>query len=275
MSKEQQLEEAIKTIHKQYGKGSLRVMSDHSVAEPVQVISTRNKVIDDLTGIGGIPRGRVTEIYGPESGGKTTLCLQIVAEAQAHGELAAYIDAEHAMDVEYAHKLGVDVDKLLISQPDCGEEALEITLMLIKSGGVSVVIVDSVAALVPRAELEGEMGDAQMGLQARLMSQAMRKLTHAVKTTNTVLIFINQVRDKIGVMFGSPETTTGGRALKFYSSIRLDIRRISQIKKGENIIGHNAKVKIVKNKLSAPYREETIPLVYGQGLVNPIQKEGK
>ena len=275
MSKEQQLEEAIKTIHKQYGKGSLRVMSDHSAAEPVQVISTRNKVIDDLTGIGGIPRGRVTEIYGPESGGKTTLCLQIVAEAQSHGELAAYIDAEHAMDVEYAHKLGVDVDKLLISQPDCGEEALEITLMLIKSGGVSVVIVDSVAALVPRAELEGEMGDAQMGLQARLMSQAMRKLTHAVKTTNTVLIFINQVRDKIGVMFGSPETTTGGRALKFYSSIRLDIRRISQIKKGENIIGHNAKVKIVKNKLSAPYREETIPLVYGQGLVNPIQKEGK
>ena len=269
------LNETITQIHKQFGKGSLRVMSDHSAAEPVQVISTRNKVIDGLTGIGGVPRGRIVEIFGPESGGKTTLCLQIIAEAQANGELVAYIDAENAMDMEYARKLGVDVDKMYISQPVCGEDALEIVLMLVKSGAVSVIVVDSVAALVPRNELDGEMGDAQMGLQARMMSQAMRKLTHAVKTSGTVLIFINQIRDKIGVMFGSPETTSGGRALKFFSSLRIDIRRISQIKKGDVIIGHNAKIRVIKNKLSAPYRDSEVPLIYGQGLVNPTPKEGK
>ena len=269
------LNETMTQIHKQFGKGSLRVMSDHSAAEPVSVISTRNNVIDGLTGIGGMPRGRIVEIYGPESGGKTTLCLQLVAEAQANGELAAYIDMENALDMEYVRKLGVDADKMLISQPDAGEDALEIVLLLLKSGGVSIIVVDSVAALVPRAELEGDMGDAQMGLMARMMSQAMRKLNGAVKHSGTCLVFINQIREKIGVMFGSPETTSGGRALKFFASVRLDIRRISQIKKGDIIIGHNAKVKIVKNKLSAPYRDAEVPLIYGQGLINPIPKEGK
>lgn len=267
------LENTLAEIHKQFGKGSVRIMSDHSAAEPVQVISTRCKAIDTISGIGGIPRGRVTEIYGPEAGGKTTLCLQIMAETQAQGGLAAYIDAEHALNIDYARAVGVDVDKMLISQPDTGEDALQIVEMLIKSGGVSTVVVDSVAALVPRAELEGDMGDAQMGLQARLMSQAMRKLVSAVKSTNTALVFINQLRDKIGVMFGSPETTTGGKALKFYASMRIDIRRIQQIKKSDTVIGHIAKVKIVKNKLSAPYRDTEVQLIYGEGLKDEIKKE--
>ena len=269
---EQMLAEAITTIHKQFGKGSLRVMSDHSAAEPVEVISTRNKDIDNITGIGGMPRGRVIEVYGPEAGGKTTLCLQLVAEAQSKGGLAAYIDAEHSLDINYARALGVDVDKMLISQPDCGEDALEIALTLARSGGVMIIVIDSVAALVPRSELEGEMGDAQMGVQGRLMSQAMRKMIGAVKNTDTLMVFINQIRDKIGVMFGNPETTTGGKALKFYSSMRVDIRRISQIKKSEAIIGQNVKVKIIKNKLSAPYRDVEVELHYGKGFIERAVK---
>lgn len=266
------LAQTLKDINKQYGAGTIVQLSDHKASIPVNVISTGNKIIDDLTGINGVPRGRVVEVYGPEAGGKTTLCLQIIAEAQKMGGVAAIIDAEHALNIDYAQQVGVDTDKLLMTQPDNGEEALEIARMLIESGGVTVVVIDSVAALVPRAELEGEMGDAQMGLQARLMSQAMRKITHAVKTTDTCLIFINQTRDKIGVMFGSPETTTGGKALKFYASLRIDIRRISQIKKADVIIGQNVKVKIVKNKFAAPYRDAELPLVYGRGLINP---EGK
>lgn len=240
-------------------------MSDHSAAEPVEVISTRSKDIDEITGIGGIPRGRVVEVFGPEAGGKTTLCLQLVAEAQSKGGLAAYIDAEHSLDINYARALGVDVDKLLISQPDCGEDALEIALTLVRSGGIMIVVVDSVAALVPKSELEGEIGDAQMGIQGRMMSQAMRVMVGAVKHSNTAMVFINQVRDKIGVMFGNPETTSGGRALKFFSSMRIDIRRISQIKKSDTIIGQNTKVKIIKNKLSSPYRDVEVELIYGRG----------
>jgi recombination protein RecA len=243
-------------------------MSDHSAAEPVEVISTRNNQINEITGIGGVPRGRVTEIFGPEAGGKTTLCLQLVAEAQSKGGIAAYIDAEHSLNVNYARALGVDVDKLLISQPDNGEEALEIALTLIRSGGIMIIVVDSVAALVPKSELEGEIGDAQMGVQGRMMSQAMRVMVGAVKHSGTAMVFINQVRDKIGIMFGNPETTTGGKALKFYSSMRIDIRRISQIKKSDTIIGQNVKVKIIKNKLSSPYRDAEIELVYGKGFVN-------
>jgi recombination protein RecA len=272
VSKETQLADAVKDINKQFGAGTLVKMSDHKAAASVSVISTGNKVIDGLLSIGGLPRGRVSEIYGPEAGGKTTLCLQVLAQAQALGGVVAYIDAEHALDINYAHALGVNVDEMFLSQPDTGEDALEIVQMLIKSGGITAIVVDSVAALVPRAELEGDMGDAQMGLQARLMSQAMRKLNGAVKTTDTALIFINQIRDKIGVMFGNPETTTGGRALKFYSSIRIDIRRISQIKKSDVIIGQNVKVKIVKNKFAAPYRDAEIPLIYGKGLINPEAK---
>lgn len=272
MSKEVQLEETLKDIKKQFGAGAVMRLSDHSAAEPINVISTGNKAIDAITGIGGIPRGRVTEIFGPESGGKTTLTLQAIAEVQKAGGIAAFIDAENALDITYAQKLGVNTDALLMSQPDCGEDALSIAEMLIRSGGVTIIVVDSVAALVPRAELEGDMGDAQMGLQARLMSQAMRKLTKVVHTTSTSLIFINQVRDKLGVMFGNPETTTGGRALKFYASLRIDIRRLSQIKKGDVIIGQNTKVKIVKNKLSAPFRDVEVPLVYGRGLINQETK---
>ena len=240
-------------------------MSDHSAAEPVEVISTRSKEIDEITGIGGIPRGRVVEVFGPEAGGKTTLCLQLVAEAQSKGGLAAYIDAEHSLDINYARALGVDVDKLLISQPDCGEDALEIALTLVRSGGIMIVVVDSVAALVPKSELEGEIGDAQMGIQGRMMSQAMRVMVGAVKHSNTAMVFINQVRDKIGIVFGNPETTSGGRALKFFSSMRIDIRRISQIKKSDTIIGQNTKVKIIKNKLSSPYRDVEVELIYGRG----------
>lgn len=268
MSKENPLDAAIATIHKQFGKGSLVVMSDHSAAEPVKVISTTNPDIDEITGIGGIPRGRITEIYGPEGGGKTTLALKIIAEAQKQGGIVAYIDAEQSLNIDYARALGVDVDHMLISQPDCGEDALEIALTLIRSGGIMAVVVDSVAALVPRSELEGNVGDAQMGLQARMMSQVMRMMVKEVHTSNTAMIFINQVRDKLGVMFGNPETTTGGRALKFYASLRLDIRRVSQIKKGDEIIGQNVKVKSVKNKLSAPYRDVEVELIYGYGFKN-------
>lgn len=275
MSKESQLEEVKKQINKQYGAGAVMVMSDHRAAVPINVISTGNKIIDGLTGIGGIPRGRITEIYGPEAGGKTTLCLQILAQAQKLGGIVAYIDAEHALNIDYARDVGVDVDKMLISQPDAGEDGLEIARMLTKSGGVSAIVIDSVAALVPRSELEGDIGDAQMGLQARMMSQAMRVMNAEVMHSDTAMIFINQTRDKIGQMFGNPETTTGGKALKFYSSLRIDIRRIGQIKKGDTIVGHTAKCKIVKNKFSAPYTSAEIPLIYGQGLINPIPKEGK
>lgn len=266
------LQAAINEVNKRFGKGTVMALSQHSAAEPVDVVSTGNSQIDEITGIGGFPRGRVIEVYGPESGGKTTLTLQVIAEAQKLGGQAAFIDAEHALNLEYARDLGVDVDNLLVSQPDSGEDALETVEILTRSGQLAVIVVDSVAALVPRAELEGDMGDAQMGLQARLMSQAMRKLTKAVSDTNTVLIFINQVRDKIGVMFGNPETTTGGRALKFYASLRVDVRRISQKKKGDVVIGQNVKVKVIKNKVSAPYREVELLLVYGKGFVNTEEK---
>jgi recombination protein RecA len=255
-------------VNKKYGKGSIMVLSQSRAAEPVDVITTGNKVIDDLTGIGGVPRGRIVEIYGPESGGKTTLTLQIIAEAQKAGGIACFIDAEHALDINYARDLGVDVDNLLVSQPDCGEDALEIAQAMIDSGEVAVVVVDSVAALVPRSELEGEMGDAQMGLQARLMSQAMRKLTITVSRTKTCMVFINQIRDKMNVKFGSPETTSGGRALKFFASLRIDVRRIASKKKGENIIGNEVKVKIAKNKLSAPFKDAIVILEFGKGFRN-------
>lgn len=268
MTKENALDEAIKDIHKQFGKGSLMAMADHRAAEPVEIISSRNTIIDELTGIGGIARGRVTEVFGPEGGGKTTLALQLVAEAQSKGGVVAYIDAEHSLDIEYARALGVDVDKMLISQPDCGEEAIEIALALTKSGGVTLVVIDSVAALIPKAELEGSVEDQQIGLQGRLMSKSLRMMVGAVKSTGTAMVFINQIRDKIGVMFGSPETTSGGRALKFYSSLRLDLRRISQIKKGDTVIGQNVKIKSVKNKLSAPYRSADVELLYGLGFQN-------
>lgn len=262
------LDLAIEEVHKRFGKGSLMDLSQHRAAEPMEHISTGNDQIDEITGIGGIPRGRVTEIYGPESGGKTTLALHVIAQAQKAGGLAAFIDAEHALDKDYAKGLGVDVDKLKISQPDCGEDALEIVEIMVKSGAVDIIVVDSVAALVPRAELEGDMGDAQMGLQARLMSQAMRKLTAVVSRTKTALIFINQIRDKIGVSFGNPETTTGGRALKFYSSLRIDVRRIAQKKKGDVVIGAITKIKIIKNKMAAPYRSVELLLTYGAGFKN-------
>jgi len=262
------LDDAIKEVNKRFGAGTLMPLNQSTASEPVDAISTGNAKIDAITGIGGIPRGRVTEIYGPESGGKTTLTLQIIAQAQKMGGIAVFIDAENALDMEYARALGVDTDHLLVSQPDCGEDALEIVQSMIQSGAVTVVVVDSVAALVPRAELEGDMGDAQMGLQARLMSQAMRKLNNSTKTTKTALIFINQVRDKLGVMFGNPETTTGGRALKFYASLRIDVRRIAQKKKGDTIIGNEVKVKIAKNKMAAPFREEKLLLAFGQGFIN-------
>lgn len=263
---------AMAEVNKRFGKGTILPLNQHTAAEPCEVISTGNDEIDEITGIGGLPRGRVIEIYGPESGGKTTLALMAIAVAQQVEGQAVFIDAEHALNLEYARDLGVDVDNLLVSQPDCGEDALEIVEAMIKSGQVDIIVVDSVAALVPRAELEGEMGDAQMGLQARLMSQAMRKLTQVVSKTNTVLIFINQVRDKIGVMFGNPETTTGGRALKFYASLRIDVRRIAQKKKGDEVIGAMTKIKVIKNKLSAPYRDCEILLTYGKGFANEEKK---